>query len=265
MDPAFEELLRQQCRGIFDAVERLHTELDAEASTLFDVDPGSFLAGDDEAAAPYHVSHAVIMAIGSSVDHLCALRSLFVDAGVFPMYASHSLLRTAIEAAATAWWMLEPPKRSERVVRRMRHELQDAVDNDRFAVSTDDPSPRTLVEQREKLLAIARRATGNRQTQLPPLNSTAVLKAAEPCSELGVLAAWQMCAGFAHARRWAALAALDREELPNGRPGIVSLRLTGSWTPFVWGLQTAWDVQQKTIELYRKRARNKNAFRGAPR
>lgn len=50
-------------------------------------------------------------------------------------------------------------------------------------------------------------------------------------SRVGVLAAWRVCSGFAHARLWPNLSLLDREELPSNAPGNVTLKLVTALVP----------------------------------
>jgi hypothetical protein len=77
---------------------------------------------------PLHLSHAVSHLTSVAVDHLHALRALVVDAQALHNSAPYTLARSAIEAGATALWLLHPPQRDVRVVRRMRHAAQDTRD-----------------------------------------------------------------------------------------------------------------------------------------
>jgi hypothetical protein len=90
-----------------------------------EVEPGSPLVGDARKSPDLQVAHAAWNGITHAVDHLHAVRSLLGDARVLHPYAPYTLLRSAIENAATAVWLLAPPQRSERLRRRLklaRHE-----------------------------------------------------------------------------------------------------------------------------------------------
>lgn len=86
-----------------------------------DPELGSSLAVDDAALNPFQLSHAVVSALSTAVDHMHALRSLIADAHVVYPCATFTLLRAALENAATAVWLLTPPDhRDQRVLRRLR-------------------------------------------------------------------------------------------------------------------------------------------------
>jgi hypothetical protein len=90
-----------------------------------EAEPGSALAGDTAKSSKHQVSHAAWNGITHAVDQLHALKTLIVDARVVHTYVPFSLLRSAIENAATAVWLLSPRKRDERVQRCLklaRHE-----------------------------------------------------------------------------------------------------------------------------------------------
>jgi hypothetical protein len=74
---------------------------------------GSMLAADDAALASFEVSHAVQGVLLSAVDHIDALRALVVDAKMVHSRAPFTLLRAALENAATAVWLLAPDVQSE--------------------------------------------------------------------------------------------------------------------------------------------------------
>lgn len=89
--------------------------------------PRSPLRGDDDRAHPYEVSHAAWHSLSHAVDHLSCLRALLGDAKVVHMYAPFSLVRSALENACAAVWMLQPPRRADRLVRRLRFAVTDSV------------------------------------------------------------------------------------------------------------------------------------------
>jgi hypothetical protein len=100
-------------------------------------DPGSSLGGDDRDTEPYQISHAATTGIAVAIDHLrCLLQSVVSGAGtpdvqiITRPWALYSLLRGAAENAATAIWLLAPRSRAERLTRRVRLALQDAMHAD---------------------------------------------------------------------------------------------------------------------------------------
>src|SRR5690349_15715455 len=119
-----------------------------EDAARYHVFDGSALCGDDRRSAPYHVSHEAWQRLDSAVDHLFALKVLIADAGVLPTYAPFTLLRAAIENAASAVWLLDPSSRSERVLRRLRLEAANAKNSDR-AVSLLGSTPNRSLDERK--------------------------------------------------------------------------------------------------------------------
>jgi hypothetical protein len=86
-----------------------------------EVEPGSSLAGDARRIPALQVAHAAWSAFADGGDHLDALRTLLVDTeAALPIYAPFALVRSAIENAATAVWLLEPQRRGERLRRRLK-------------------------------------------------------------------------------------------------------------------------------------------------
>ena len=93
-------------------------------------------SGDDAAAHPYEISHAVHSALASAVEHLDALRVLVADAHVVHARTPFTLMRAALENSSTAVWLLGPSSRDERIVRRLRLAWADSRDVEKAALRT---------------------------------------------------------------------------------------------------------------------------------
>ncbi len=94
----------------------------------FGLAPGSSLAGDDQASAPYQLSHAVRACLMAATDHLHAAKVVVVDQGTVHVAAPSSLARGALETLFAAYWMLHPVSRDERVTRALRWQAQNMRD-----------------------------------------------------------------------------------------------------------------------------------------
>ena len=88
---------------------------------------GSSLRRDDELAAPYKPSHSIRRTLAAAVEHLDALRSLLLHAGVQHPTAPFTLVRASIETASTSLWLLTG-RRAERVERTLRLAMKDLTD-----------------------------------------------------------------------------------------------------------------------------------------
>jgi DNA-binding Lrp family transcriptional regulator len=75
-------------------------------------------------------SQAVSGQLVSAADHWDALRALLQDAQIVRARAPFTLLRGAIENSATAVWLLAPASRDVRVLRRLRLEWKNFVDQE---------------------------------------------------------------------------------------------------------------------------------------
>lgn len=94
--------------------------------------PGALGAADADVPHARWVVAGANMAIGVAVDHLYAWQQL-VGAGPIPIYAPMTLLRTALEAAVTTRWLVDPrPSARERVGRGIAAQLDDYDERRKF-------------------------------------------------------------------------------------------------------------------------------------
>jgi hypothetical protein len=89
---------------------------------------GSDLAADDQATHPRRVSHLAFAAISAAVDHFHASRTLISAGHVIHLNAQFTLLRAALENAATAVYLLAPDDRNTRLLRSLRVAWADVSD-----------------------------------------------------------------------------------------------------------------------------------------
>lgn len=123
--------------------------------------PDSALAGDDAALAPFHTSHLIGHALSLSLDALRSTRMLLTDPGTgglqYPMAAHYSMLRTALESAAQAVWLLAPADAEARRRRSLICRWSEVNYDDAAAVAAlaDDPDD-TTEEHRTKVKNLKR-------------------------------------------------------------------------------------------------------------
>lgn len=189
---------------------------------------GSPLPGDDEAAPPYHLSHAAWHLLSNAVDHLSCLRVLLGDAKVIHMYAPFSLVRGALENACGAVWLLQPPQRKERLARRFRLAIADIRNGEQARKLTGQAGPRTAQERIEEIHAIARRV-GLEQAALrdKPGYSEIVktVDASGPANSV-IEASWRLCSGFAHGDWWTTLSASRKSLVPeSNQKGVGTFKI----------------------------------------
>jgi hypothetical protein len=191
--------------------------------------PGSSLAGDDRATAPWYTSQAAVWALTSAVDHFHALRCLLIDSKVIHNSAPFTLLRAASETAATAVYLLAPPQRKERVFRRLNLRWGEARDTQNARDLTGETAATSLEQHKLRLRKMAEDAglpeDKVRDVVARPVSFSAIVKlAGETCfGPSGDLAyaLWMVNSGVAHGRPWAQLATIEKDELPSGGDSVM--------------------------------------------
>ena len=196
------------------------------------VEAGSSLSGDDAKVPTLLVSSAAYQCFVQAVDHLHAVHALLFTAEVLHPYAPYTLVRTAIENAATGIWILSPASRPERVRRCLKRAWENVRQGKEFmdrAGITPQPPARSIVQREQEIKDLAVR-NGLDQSDVCGRWSTEhqIRCAGEALGDsVAAQSFWRICSGFAHGHPWASLSMLERAE--HDREGnVVQLRLTGS-------------------------------------
>ena len=225
-----------------------------QAPNDFPVQLDSELAGDDAVSAPYHVSHAARWCLNSGVEHLHALKSLVLDAGLIHSAPSYSLVRGALENFGAGFWMLHPPERHIRAEHGLRWWIKNFRDQGKATTSAGmaDDMPVEL-----KLAAIAEigRAAGCAVTELKsPYFSTPVLEYADQhSSAIHPHLIWQICSGFAHGRPWASLGMNKMETRQADQDDVSLVRLTADHKRLLAVTLPAFHLMTDLVRLFRDR------------
>jgi hypothetical protein len=247
--PLDPQQVDKKWREIAPLIDRLIERVAEEKE--FRVKPGSALCGDDRHASPYHVSHAFRQCFNAAVDHLHAAKLLVFDLRVIHVAATASLARSAIENAATAYWILEPPRRDARIMRALRWQSRNIRDQ-HFAVAHLSPTP--LDAQLSQVAAVAAARGLNTHEATSGYKQSTVMAEVARDTGLNVDFVWQMCSGFAHGRPWAYLGALDQERTPTGDPDIFNVKLTSDPTRALYPILNALHLIQEVLRLWEPRA-----------
>lgn len=216
----------------------------------------SALMGDDKATNPYQISHAAWRGITMAVDHLNTLNSMIVGAKVLHIFSPFTILRAAMENAATAVWLLAPRKREDRLVRRLQLAALDMANMDKLVSLAGATARRTLQQRQEDLKKIAA-GRGIAESQFlksrPGYEEIVGKAGAEtPMGERVAKVVWKACSAVAHGDMSTVIALLQYSTLGQQR-NIVS----GSAEAPVetLALMTALTVAmtEKAIALYESR------------
>lgn len=87
--------------------------------------PGSRAMSDVKLPLGAEVRAGAITAVNSSLDHLVSWATLVLEAGQLPAFAHFTLLRSTVEAASTARWLVEEVDERVRVARGIGNLLAD--------------------------------------------------------------------------------------------------------------------------------------------
>ncbi len=226
-----------------------------------EVEPGSSLHGDARKSPSLQVAHAAWNGIAHSVDHLHALRALMLDAQILNIYAPFTLVRSAMENAATAVWLLEPPQRPERLRRCLklaRYEAWEFGQVHKLLPVVALKGIRTAQQRLDEIRALAI------QLQLDPDDiagqfsyEKVVRTVGEATGIGGDLSAliWRFGSGFAHGRYWASFSLLQREEFA-GQAGVINIRLTNDVDKVLSFAGFPFAFTNRALQLYEQRRRS---------
>lgn len=220
------------------------------------VERGSSLAGDDAALGPLHLSHAAWFAWTIVVDQLEAVRALVEDLGRTQPWAHHTLLRSALENAATALWLLAPAGRDERVRRRLKLAGQDVYESERaqqLSGVTPAPPGRLPAERREEIIRLARARGLDASDVLGRFGYRTVIREAAgdttvPSDVLELI--WMTGSGIAHGRTWSTFAFLEHADYSRGSDLVRQVKVTASVDQIVLVMATVLVVAERARSLY---------------
>ncbi len=225
-----------------------------------EIEPGSPLAGDARKSPEHQVAHGAWMGVVHAVDHLHAVKTLIADARVVHPHATYTLLRSAMENAATAMWLLEPPPRPERLRRRLKLAHHEAWESSqvRKVLPTDAPvGKRSPQERMDAVRDLARSLHLDPSDVSGRFSYESVVRSAGEASKLGAdLSAllWRLCSGFAHGRYWASLSFLERTEIARaGESGVLDVRLSSDVDQVLTVAQAPFLFTSTALRLYDQR------------
>jgi hypothetical protein len=196
-----EEDARKKWRELAPLLDRMMQRVGIPGE--FPIAAGSSLSGDDAASDPYQVSHVIRMCVTAGTDHLHAIKVLIVDSQVVHVAAPASLARGALETLATAYWVLQPSQRNERISRALRWHAKNMKDAETAVGNLALPGHKALEDKLVKLDAVAVRRSLDAKAVRGGYTSTETIKCAEQYAAnlpLGVVLPWRVCSGFAHGR-----------------------------------------------------------------
>jgi hypothetical protein len=255
--PLSDEQIIEKWQVISGLAQRLRERVDTDGE--FETPPGCAMAGDDSHLGGYQITTAFRICLMAAVDHLHALTSLVVELQRLHLAAPASLARGVIENGATAFWLIHPKSRDERIEHTLRWYAQNARDQETAVGNLGiGGAPKDVVIERLRDLASARHLDVSAATKA--YTSTGVVAYAEKHVRsidgdplIHLLLRWRSCSGFAHGRAWVFLSVLDSETVRETGPGISQLRLTNSMDRALWAADGGLRVIDAALRVHRDR------------
>lgn len=250
-DPLVEEL-----RQILSPLAGWLSRIDAGDPSDFGPAAGSSLHGDDNHTDPYQVSHAVWHSLSHALDHLHCLEAVIYKAGTINMYAPYTLLRAAIENAATAVWLLGPANRSERILCRLQLAAMDCRNGDNVQKAMGTTPQRPVNDRLDRIRALATARGLDPRQAVKWVGWEAVVTAAanvlSPGSSFPVVL-WRACSGVTHGDLWATIGVTDHTEI-GGDAKVTRRQVQANVTFLREATRVAVGLTELGWALYDKRA-----------
>lgn len=206
---------------------------------------GSPARADNTLASGELVFVFATQALGFAIDHLKAWESLILG-GLHPAFAQMTLLRAALEGAATARWLLDlEVTPTERVGRGIASAVDDLIQVRRFEFSVGStPSQVKPGEAADARIAELKRislAAGIPDVRYPAATTLFEVYGGDQGDAVWL---FRLVSAFAHAKQWA-IAGTDRDERPATHPpGVEGGYVTSSD-------QVVLFATTRTVELVR--------------
>jgi hypothetical protein len=220
--------------------------------------PLGVLGPEDALAHPYELSHAAWHALSHAVDHLSCLRALLKDAHLIHMYAPYSLLRSAVENASAAVWLLQPDSGTERVTRRLRLAAVDIRQGEEVKELTGQSGSPSKQDRLDQVKAIAARAGCDEDKAVRGVGYAEIVRAAGADLPLGmktVYLSWKLCSGITHGDFWATASGMERVEFPGAPAGTGSFKFSANVQLLMHLTLIAAGMAARGWQLYDQRSR----------
>jgi hypothetical protein len=205
---------------------------------------GSDLAADNQLSKPFQTSHSVVRAIAVAIDHFNGLRLMILGSDGNPTtlhlctHAPLTLLRAAMENAATAIWMLVPNESHERVRRTLALAARDIRPSEQIKRLVGTTGPRNRDQRLSRIHAVAAQA-GLVPTDLPEARYEAIVRVAG--AHTGITpdvaeALWRACSAASHGDLWLIASVLERDRRRGNDVAVVELEANAEVLAFT----TTW-------------------------
>ncbi|MCW2093428.1 UNVERIFIED_ORG: hypothetical protein M2328_006781 [Rhodococcus erythropolis] len=203
--------------------------------------PSSALQLDHDNLPTLQVATSVDRALNHGLHHMKGLQRL-LQSGDLPQYVPYTLVRSAIESAAAAVWLLDD-NATTRMQRRMALEL-DEVNEAHKAAQAAGVGHQDIADQRKQQAFNALALAGLKKDDCQWRGYSAVIRAVDPYknSTKSLELAWRACSGMAHGKFWAV-------PLMTPQTNTISLNSTTKRATFTPSLHTLAIVLDRAVDM----------------
>lgn len=196
----------------------------------YSVEPASALALDHERLPTLRVKDSVDRALHHSLDNVLGINQVLFAGGGLQHYAPFTMVRAALETAATAVWLLQPPNRETRLERRAAIEFNDNKESE-AALRAAGVSDLTSTDRRRTLAnkVLVSSSINAKKCKWPMYSG--IIQEVDPDkgTQLSAELAWRACSGMAHGKFWAFQMLTDRQNVRTSEDGLMQAEFAPSW------------------------------------
>lgn len=224
----------------------------------------SELVAADQDSEPFQFTHVIQNLINAAVEHFHATGALVRRAGFLHNGPPFTLGRAAVECAAYAYWLLVPDDAKVRLWRLLAVVGQDTrdfeeVSNVMNARSRPASAATDLKWRRERATSIrkAHALPGAKQVSVLAVITevdTLLATARDSVNDHAVEIFWRTASGFSHGRQWATLNALVRDHVSLLGNATAAVKISNTESRVLWGTSTAYELINRSLEVYYRRA-----------
>jgi hypothetical protein len=220
---------------------------------------------DDQLTRPYQTSHAVNYLILTAVDHLHCLKTVMQESESQHIFAPFTLIRSAIETASTALWLLNPTDRKTRITRSLRLEANNITMLGRAYDTMGVNTAETTTMRLQLLRAAIEKSKVDKDVVMggyPAVQTIIAAATKEAGLSHWIFAAWQLSSGSAHGKTWAgAHTSTFTENETSSSDAVLSGVLTSDEINISSVLFAALAVVNRALALQARRAKRPVAGR----
>lgn len=194
------------------------------------IEPGSDIAADHLRLPDLRLVDSVNRSLHHSLDNLWALNVLLQKDGP-QHFAPYTLVRAALETAATAVWLLEPNSPEERITRRIHLEIDDAAEAKKVANAAGRDGDVEWHRRRNDLRDVLERAGLPLPAENRRLTYVSIVQDIDEAAgtPLSTEVAWRICSGMAHGKLYAFQALAIEASRRQIDDGLIEADYTPSW------------------------------------